>query len=256
MRSLRSLRILLGAAALVVASMAPGASRALPFQYADGDIIGVFTKSGVDMIVNLGQLPASGATTKVFALPSQFSGTTAGGKFSAFRVGDPFAFPESIEFTTQNALSFPDPTGQFASAVGAAQANLISWFSLLPLIPDAPAGGNVFARDTDRVVVNANATFSYSTVLGISADAIGEVLTNGVSTKTIFDGNGDLAVPFYTVTYDFDNDGNSVYGKTLRGTFTVDDGAVTFTAIPEPGTLVLVFAGLTGLALSGRRERA
>ena len=105
-------------------------------------------------------------------------------------------------------------------------------------------------------MVNANATFSYSTVLGISADAIGEVLTNGVSTKTIFDGNGDLAVPFYTVTYDFDNDGNSVYGKTLRGTFTVDDGAVTFTAIPEPGTLVLVFAGLTGLALSGRRERA
>jgi hypothetical protein len=269
MRSLHTLKKGLGAAvalAIVLAGLTPSRANALPFQYAAGDIVGVFNKGGTDLIVNFGGLPASGTTTKAFALPTQFGGTLAGATFNgAFRTPfDNNAFPAVIDFTTTSSLNFPDPTGQFADSLGAAQSSLAAfqtgWFAQLPLVPAPPAGGNVFNRGPDILALSAAASYSYTSLIGLGTDNINNTLTNGVNTRIAFGALTTASIPFYQLTYDFNQNGDSVYSKSLLGTFTAtqsgSDVSLAFAAIPEPGTLLLVASGLIGLGVSGRKRSA
>lgn len=268
MRSLFALKRGRGVAAAIAiafAGLLPSAAKALPFQYAPGEIIGVINKGGTDLIMNFGALPASGTTTKSFALPSQFSGSLAGASFNgAFRVADASAFPEVIQFTTNSPLNFPDPNGDFAAGISAASSSLgaigTGWFAVVATAPAPPANGNVFARDTNVLALNAAYSLSYTSVIGLGTDTINSSLTNGVNTRTTFGALTSASLPFYTLTFDFNNNGDSVYQKTLLGAFTAAQSGsnldLTFSAIPEPGPLLLVMSGLTGLGVFGRRKSA
>jgi len=260
MRMVHALLRGLGAAAALAGAIVllPPAARALPFQYASGDVIAVVSKGGTDLIMNFGALPTTGTTNRSYQIPTAFSGSLAGATFNgAFRVADGFAFPEVIDITTTSTLNFADPNFDLPMGIAAASASMApptGWFGLLPNVPaPAQSGGLVSIRDTDIIAVQAAASFSYTSVLGLGTDAINSALPFGINTRTSFGAGTSASLPFWTLTYD-----ENGYLETFRGTFSASqDGsnvALSFTAIPEPGTLLLFASGIAGIAFAGRRR--
>ena len=261
MRIVHSLMRRLGAAALVGATaLLSSAAGALPFQYTNGDVIAVINKGGTDLIMNFGALPASGTTTKSYQIPTAFSGSLSGATFNgAFRVADGMAFPEVIDITTLSSLNVSDPNFDVPMGIAAASASLApptGWFGLLPNVPaPAQSSGLVSIRDANILAVKVEASFSYTSMIGLGTDAINSALPFGINTRTTFGAGTSASLPYWTLTYD-----ENGYVKALRGTFAASqDGsnvALSFTAIPEPGTLLLFASGLAGLGIAGRKRRA
>jgi hypothetical protein len=267
MRNLHALKRSLGAAvalAVAVIGWMPSAAEALPFQYTTGDLVAVINKAGTDLILNFGQIPTSGTTTKSFALPTQFGGTLANATFNGgFSIPDDQTFPEIIAITTTSPLNFPDPTGQFATGIAGSFQSLNppgGWFGGLGGFAAPPGGGQVYIRDFNILAVDASVSGSYTNSIGLGTDAINSQLTNGVNTRKLFGVATSASLPFYRLTYTFNDNGDSVYQKALLGTLTAAlNGSsvdLTFTAIPEPGTMLLLTSGLVGLSVAGRKRCA
>jgi len=262
-------RALLGAFA-VAGTLFAATTPASAFSYTDGNLVVAFVKNGFELILNLGASPTTTAGTNInvasLALPSQFGGSLSGATWTALSVRNPnaqitndpndplFGLPQNNIILTTAA----NPSIVSYNNIGDAQAQLqppnqgIAWFALLKTIGVAN-GNSIIENSATRAVIGTTLYASYSANVGLGSNAVGNSLP--LSTAGIVSGAvvGD-SLPLYelvqTVTFN-----NATQDYDL-GTQITNLGAVRL--VPEPGTALLLGAGIAGLvSFGGRRgERA
>jgi len=262
-------RASLGAAVVGVAWLS-FATAASAFSFVNGDVILTFVKGGSEVIVDVGQAP-TGATGVSFdpgslagILPSTFGGTLTGADWTALAVRNP-------DLTTSNTSAGPVPayniiisTTQDVNQVGYndignAQAALspanggTAWFQMLKQI-GAANGGSILTNTANELVISASLLQSYTGNVGFGTDKVANNLP--ITTSAIFGpvtpGTPQTeSMPLYELIQNLTEDpfgsGNFNLGVTVKSL-----GSIA--AIPEPGTVLLVGAGLLGLARFGRRR--
>jgi hypothetical protein len=249
--------------------LAAGTTKA--FTYTTGDLVGVFEVSGTELIVNLGS--AGGLTNGKsfsFGTPSNFGpGGALGGFFTGFATVGPFTGTSgrNVTFTTDpsiNPPSFDNNITKYVTKISQAQVSLdtgtgTSSGAWLPLLPNFPAGGTggVIFNNPTSLAIPSSETTSYENVIGLTTNQInGKLPFSTAKTLTNSSETLDLWKATQTATTKSSTD--------LLGTFDVQgnsagDGSmvkITFSAIPEPSTLLLVSMGLCAIASAARgRDR-
>jgi hypothetical protein len=103
-----------------------------------------------------------------------------------------------------------------------------------------------------------NFTFDLSAIDNTSDQIVAtNALTDG-GTGYTFDFSGGLADQTYTlITFGSTTftDASKFSATGVSGSFTLNANSLTFTAVPEPGVVALLVAGLGGVMLTVRRKR-
>ena len=235
--------------------------------YSSGDLVGVFVNSGTELVVDLGAL--SSLTTghaATFGTPANFGATGAlGGTFTAFEANAPFTGTagRQVTFTTDptvNPLIFDNQLSAYVTKIPPSQAALddgssTGWLRNLNGFPAAGTGG-VIINNATELAIPTSVPSSYTNVIGLGTNKINNLLP--FSTASTLSGNGQT-LDLWTGT----RTGVQTSSTVQIGMLKVDgnsagDGSqvrITFSAVPEPGTLLLVAAGLAGLVGIGKRRR-
>jgi hypothetical protein len=253
----------------VVAFLVAGTSQA--FTYTTGDLVGIFEVSGTELIVNLGS--AAGLTTGKsfsFGTPSNFGPSGAiGGFFTGLATVAPFlgTSGRNVTFTTDPSVdptSFDNNITKYVTKISPAQVSLDTgtgatgggWLPLLPNFPAGGSGGVIFNNPTSLAIPSSESS-SYENVIGLTTNQINGKLPFSTA-KTLT--NPSEMLDLWKATQTSSTKSSTV----LLGTFDVQgnsagDGSmvkITFTAVPEPSTLLLVSMGLCAIARVARgRER-
>jgi len=252
-------RAALGMAAAAIGFADPTPASA--FSLTNGNLVVSFVKNGFELVLNLGNAPSGPSGVSIdattLALPSQFGGTLEGAKWTALAVRSPdatFADPDLFGAPQSNIIlsTTADPSVVSFNQIADAQAQLqpanqgSAWFALLRSV-GAVNGTSILENSSTRLVIGSSLYASYSGNLGFGSDAVANTLP--LSTAGIVDaGVIGSALPLYellqTITLpNFD-----------LGAQVVSLGSVRL--VPEPGTALLLAAGLAGLVRFGRRGRA
>ncbi len=231
--------------AAAVTLLALASTSASAISISAGDIIVVFQKGGTELIVNIGN--ATGLNPGALpALPAAFGGSLTGAKVAALGVRD---FNRTVDF---GFGPLPQPNIMFSqsgsplpsdSEIEAAMnqvdlgAGSTSWFQLLRTAPGTSTSATALVTDG----------FSFEFKLG---DFVGNTL--GFAVTGIVDGAGNLTLGLFEAIRGYAGFGGPATQVTRLGTLTVAGNAIAF--VPEPVTLLLLVAGLGGLAVIGRKR--
>jgi hypothetical protein len=259
------------AAGGLLAVATAGAAHALT--YTTGDYVAVFVKGNTDFYVDLGPNLASMNNGGTFLLPTAAqsgdfvsSGPTpgaVGATFSVYETNAPFTgtFPRGLSTITDPSV---DPT-LFNN-----KATLITKVTPAQTVLDNGSGGgwlpatvgveSGLLSDTFRLAINNTCSpgpCNPNSWAGFPVGAnIGGFLPFAADSTL---GTGPNPENLYTVT----RTGTATAASVLQGSFFVaadvttpngDAVTLSFTPIPEPGTLMLLASGLTGLIWLGRRR--
>lgn len=241
------------ALAIVACSGAWAPAQAL--QIGEGDVVGVFQKNGIEVIVNLGD-GSVGSTVDLTGLVdiAAFDGSLAGAKFVALAVPDPGKSETccgGFELDLDNILystlvSNPMPNDiQIETAMGitdVAQPGVNTWFNLLRQL----AG-------TDSEQLSVTQQFSYEAYLGVGTDAIANSFVFSIA--GVFDGNGRLEIPLYYAQRGNVDFGGSAPVYRQESIVAIDETDLEFLAAPEAGAALATAAGAAMLAVAGSRRR-
>jgi hypothetical protein len=238
----KQLGLLLGLAVTAVATTA----QAIPI--ANGDLIVVLQKSGTEVIVNLGSF-ASTAAVDLSGAAASLGGSLEGAKVVAVGVEEPgrqtpdFGFgPLPQENILFSSLSAPVGLTDAAIEVGmnSTDTSLASaaWFWQL--------------RSASSNVVQTSQSFSYQLNLGLGTDAIANSFPFSIA--GIISG-GSLTLGIYSAVRGYEGFDPNAPATEVRlvGSLAINGNSLSY--VPEPGTLLLVAAGLAGLAAFDRRAR-
>jgi len=223
---------------------------------AEGDLVGIFVKNGVEVIINMG--PAEPGRT--FNLAGNFDGTgfdgsLVGAKFIGLAVEDPArtvnvpGFGEQLQGNLIYTTEAPDPMptdDQIDLAMAQLEDPLpgsTAWFNLLREL-----------EGTDVDEIETSELFSYSSVLGLGTDAIANQFS--FSTAIYFDENGEAEFPLYSAIRGFEVFGGEPgeYVEIARLTLDVDGGS--FEPAPEAPAALALLAGAVALWGAHRARRA
>lgn len=243
----KKLGLVLGGLALAVV-----AGRAEAISIANGDLVVTIQKGGTELYVNLGDAFATGdnldLTTAIASL-SGFGGTLTGAKVVGIGVANPgrtvdFGFgplpEENIIFTSLETSPLPENQAiEQAMNVTDTAAASSAWFWQLR----SPTVGNSLPT---------SASASYETNLGFGTDAVANRFP--FSTAGIIAGDGTLTIDVYSAIRGYEDFGGPARSISQIGALVFGPGN-TLSYVPEPGTLLLVGAGLLGLAGVDRRTR-
>jgi len=268
-------RVAAGAIGALLLAAAPPESRAFVYasgsDQASGDLVGVWIKNNLELILNLGSIDdiQLGVVTS-FQVPSDFDGNLVGARFIALGVPNP-----SLTFQTPDG---PSPAGNVALStngdphdaldpnplkVGDAQAQLdpagggVAWLKLLNTIPLATGPGTpVIENDDQRALISTSIAQSYTTNLGQAGDSISGTITPLMVSVPI-SGDDNYFIDFYKLEVTLTNvAGNFQLGLDVvhPGTFKGDNGisgssTLSLVNVPEAEPTVAAAAALAALGL-------
>jgi len=270
---------------LIAALTSSFAARALDFH--DGDLIIILTKNNVDAMYDFGGSIAPG-TTKTFTLPSQFlpgptgAITAAGANVNALSVPQPglqefdpaFGVPLPV-FNLRFSTTVSDPQGLLNSHgihdgdVDITNASLFLQQNTLALgggswLPTLPGFSvNAISSTPDSVVVPTSRNGTYSSITGPGGTTPPDRVSGSLpfATSATDGADGSLLLPLFDAhAGDQGGLGGTIPQIVTRdGTLQFSESGgiltVTMVAVPEPGSMVLLGAGVFGLAIGARRRR-
>jgi len=267
----------LGVAGVVLgglfAMLSAGSARALTcpgatgcFVYKSGDLVTVFVNGGNEFIADLGPLASLSSTPIVLstaATGNNVLGSTGGigGTFLAYETNTPFSgTTRSITFTTDPSVNPPGFDNNLSTYVGkipAAQSALDT--GAVGGSPDWLQGLNTFTTGLiftpSNLAIATNNPSSYTSVL--NGNGLNQISGNlPFSTAPSLTGNGQVVDLWGATRTGLTTSKTTLLGMlTVDGNFATNEVRITFTAVPEPGTLALACAGLAGVAWMGRSRR-
>ncbi len=269
------LKMELGRRAVLGAAMAIGAlfvqapvAQALNFN--NGDLIIVLTKNNVDAIYDFGAI-ASGS--QAFALPTQFGGSASGANVNVLAVQFPdlqspdFGFGplplENLVFSTLNAqtsTALIDDPSIINAANNLGYANPVGW------LPNTSQYQLTLGSTANSVFVSGGAQGipgAYSASSGPGNVGQNQIFSAfPVKTDGNIDGTGGLLVPLWYAQRgytEFDPSApasivSQIGTLSFSGAGSSTTASLSLTSVPEPGTLLLMTAGILGLGVVGRRR--
>jgi hypothetical protein len=233
-------------------ALAAFASRAEAIPISNGDLVVVIQKGGTELILNLGDAftpnDSLDLSSTIAGIPA-FGGNLNGAKVVAIGVDDPgrtvdFGFgalpQENIVFSTLEA----DPAGSLTdqaieTGMSVVDSTLQSaaWFWQL--------------RSVSGNTLQTTAAASYQMNLGLGTDAVANNFPFSIA--GVVDGNGSLSLTVYSAVRGYTDFGGPDRSVSPIAALVVNGSNLAY--VPEPGTLLLVGAGLLGLAGLDRRTR-
>jgi hypothetical protein len=277
------IRLVSSAIGILLLAAAPQESRAFLYasgsDQASGDLVGVWIKNNLELIINLGPIDDMHLGPVIsFTVPGDF-GDLIGAKFLALGVPNP-----SLTFQTPDG---PSPAGNIATTtngdpqaalgtqplkVGDAQSQLdppsggVGWLKLLNTIPLATGPGTPVIENTDDMALISTALDqSYTHNLGGGGDSIaGQVSPLVVSVPIDPQGNGEsYSIALYkleTTLTQVGNNFNLGLGVDRSGFLTGGNGSggsatLSLVATPDPEPGIAGLAALAALGLLWRQAR-